>query len=746
MTFNDVNMLSSDTKDKSFDNLNDMQKKAVLSTEGPLLVLAGAGSGKTTVLVNRIAHIIRQGYARPWEILAITFTNKAAGELKERLCEMLGEDANDIWASTFHASCVRILRRNAELLGYSSNFTIYDTDDSKRVIKDCLNRLGLSDKILSPKAILNAISRAKDILQTPAEYLKENYNDLYKRSIGNVYEQYQKALKTADAMDFDDIIVNTVTLLRDYADVREYYQHKFKYVLVDEYQDTNHAQYLLTSLLAGGYNNICVVGDDDQSIYRFRGATIDNILNFEEHYRSAKVIRLEQNYRSTQTILDAANNVISKNINRKGKSLWTKNTVGEKINYHLCDTAPDEGRFIAEQILSGIDKGDEFKDFAVLYRMNSQSNLIEQSLVRMGIPYRVIGGHKFYERKEIKDAIAYLSVVANTSDAVRLQRIINEPKRGIGAQTLALAAEISAGLGISLFEVIKSSEQFPKLSRAARKLTEFAKLIEYFVDCGETMDLYDLFIEIMNKSGYIESLDLDKETAEDRKQNLNELANNLKTFSEENPQLTLNDFLQEVSLMTDIDNYNASANAVVLMTVHAAKGLEFPTVFLAGMEETVFPSAMSSMAGTEEIEEERRLAYVAITRAKKQLYITRAKTRIIFGSTKFNPESRFVNEIPDELLTKTGFGESPFTNPFFPGKEKEHQAYASNQSFSDFVASSNKTSKVQFASGDSINHSVFGQGVVLSAKPMGNDTMLEVAFTNAGTKKIMANYSKIEKI
>ena len=782
---------------RDFKSLNDMQKKAVLSTEGPLLVLAGAGSGKTTVLVNRIANIVKYGKAyysneipyepteseaalmraaadglvedcfdiehllkvdaaKPWEILAITFTNKAAGELKERLERMLGEQALDIWASTFHSSCVRILRRNAEYIGYSSNFTIYDTDDSKRVIKDCLKQLGLSDKIITPKAVLSEISRAKDSLVSPAVYLKENYMDIRKRSIGQVYEAYQTRLKNADAMDFDDIIVNTVNLLKNNPEVLEYYQRKFKYIMVDEYQDTNNAQYMLTSLLAGGYENICVVGDDDQSIYKFRGATIENILSFEHQYRNAKVIRLEQNYRSTQNILDAANKVIANNEKRKGKNLWTDNGRGELINFHTAESDRDEGVFIAQKVMDGIRKGAKFSDFAVLYRMNSQSNLVEQSFVRSGIPYRIIGGHKFYDRKEIKDALAYLSVIANPNDSVRLQRIINEPKRGIGDTSVTAAQEIADGLGIGLFEVIKSADQFPKLSRCAKKMTEFAAMIEGFIEDVDSMELAELYKKVMTDTGYIASLALDKETMEDRVANLDELSNNILRFTRENDGATLNDFLQDVALMTDIDNYNTEAETVVMMTVHSAKGLEFPVVFLAGMEETIFPSMMSSMGGDEEIEEERRLAYVGITRAKKQLYLTRARTRILFGSTKYNPPSRFINEIPQELLERTGeeirsSARSPFGSSYSGGgatripDSSRPSAPSRGFSASSAMPVREKNTTV-FNPGDTVNHKAYGQGVVLSAKPMGNDTLLEIAFATSGTKKIMANYAKVEKV
>lgn len=781
--------------ENDFSSLNNMQLKAVLSTEGPLLVLAGAGSGKTTVLVNRIANIMKYGKAyysdefirepseselamlqaaangevsaqdifeiedllslapaKPWEILAITFTNKAAGELKERLERMLGESARDIWASTFHSACVRILRRNAEAIGYSSNFTIYDTDDSKRVLKECFKQSGLSDKILTPKTCLSEISRAKDSLLSVQEYAEQNRADARRRNIAEIYSLYQAQLKASDAMDFDDLIVNTVRLLQNNKEILEYYQRKFRYIVVDEYQDTNHAQYMLTALLAGGYENICVVGDDDQSIYKFRGATIENILSFENQYGNAKIIRLEQNYRSTQNILDAANSVIANNTNRKGKNLWTDNGSGALISYHTAETDREESFYISDKILDGIKNGDKYSDFAVLYRMNSQSNLIEQSLVRMGIPYRIIGGHKFYDRKEIKDALAYLSVIVNPNDSVRLGRIINEPKRGIGDTSFSAAQEIAGALGMGIFDVIASADEFPKLNRCAKKMMTFAQMIRDFANKSDLMPLHELFKEIMSVSGYIASLDSESETREDRIANLDELANNLLRFSEENEGATLNDFLQEVSLMTDIDNYNAEADTVIMMTVHAAKGLEFKNVFLAGMEESIFPSELSRMDGTEQIEEERRLAYVGITRAKKKLYLTRARMRMLFGSTKFNQPSRFVEEIPNKLLEITSdeqpqrtYSSTVYKISSTASSGKAPQAPASRGFSAPKAFTPPQSSGESYKVGDTVVHKAYGEGVVLSAKPMGNDTMLEIAFAKAGTKKIMANYAKIEK-
>ena len=775
--------------ERDFSKLNPMQREAVLSTEGPLLILAGAGSGKTTVLVNRVANILKYGNAytsdylcrepdendiilakqmaegnisepfeiedllkcsavSPWNILAITFTNKAAKELKERLEKMLGSQAEDVWASTFHSCCVRVLRRFGDRLGYSSNFTIYDTDDSKRVVKDCLKSLKLDEKLFPPKSIINTISRAKDSLVSPNDFINQNYADIMLRHYGEVYELYQNRLKQSDAMDFDDLIVNTILLLQSEEEVRDYYQRKFRYVLVDEYQDTSHAQYILISLLAGGYNNLCVVGDDDQSIYKFRGATIENILSFENQFSQAKVIRLEQNYRSTQNILDAANSVISNNENRKGKNLWTENGRGDKIVLAVTESDLDEAKFISDSVLEGNSKGENFSNFAVLYRMNNQSNVIEQALVRAGIPYRIVGGHKFYDRKEIKDALAYLSVIANPNDSVRLQRIINEPKRGIGTTSVATALQASEALGISLFDVMKDSLNIPLLSRAAKKMTEFTQMIEELVDASSGIQLNELFERCMEVTGYTASLDLDPTTAEDRKANLAELSNNLVRFQDENPDSDLNDFLQEIALMTDIDNYNDSANAVTLMTVHSAKGLEFTEVFLAGMEEEVFPSSLS-MYERDEIEEERRLAYVGITRAKKKLYLTRAKSRMMFGSTKFNRQSRFIDEIPEELfeikdLTRSRAAVRTAVNSRYGFKEvpvNYHPKHTAVPKVSEPTGAG-----IVFKAGDSVRHKAFGEGVVLNVTPVGNDNLLEVAFTKSGTKKIMANFAKIEKI
>ena len=764
---------------KEFNRMNDMQLKAVLAVDGPLLILAGAGSGKTTVLVNRIANLIKYGRAyssneidsrvyddtfdllnsyyngdssvyekikyvlsvdapKPWEILAFTFTNKAANELKERLVLRIGEEANDIWAGTFHSICVRILRKNAEILGFSKHFTIYDTDDTKRVMKDCQRLLNIDDKYLQHKSIIAEISRAKDMLVSPEEYANLGSGNYRERTIGECYKKYQKMLKNADAMDFDDIIYYTVKLLQENDDVREYYQNKFKYVLVDEYQDTNHAQFMLTKLLSEGYNNICVVGDDDQSIYKFRGATIENILSFEKNFRNAQVIRLEQNYRSTQNILDGANAVISNNENRKGKNLWTSNGAGDKIFLNTLDDEYAEGKFIADEIMKQMCSTGKFSDFAVLYRMNSMSNSVERALVRSGIPYRIIGGHKFYDRMEIKDALAYLSVIANHDDSIRLERIINVPKRGIGATTIGVAKEIADALGISLFQVFKTSDEYEKLKRSSQKLIEFTKMIESFSELLTRESMSSVFMSLLDETGYKAMTMADKEKGEERLQNLDELNSNLIRFKEENPEGELSDFLEEVALLTDIDNYNADADTVVLMTLHSSKGLEFPVVFIPGLEEGVFPG-MQSIYDPSEIEEERRLAYVGITRAKQKLYLLNTRSRMIFGSTKYNLPSRFLEELPAECCQSLVKPKTPIRNQIKPTHEKK----TVSRGFS--IGNTTQKSNETFMVGEQVIHRVFGKGMIVSLKPMGNDTLMEIAFEKVGTKKIMANMGAVKK-
>ena len=598
--------------------LNEMQQLAVDTTEGPLLILAGAGSGKTTVLVNRVEHIISSHLATPWQVLAITFTNKAAGELRERLVSAIGEEANDIWAYTFHSCCSRILRRFGEKIGYTNHFTIYDTDDSRRVMKQCQKQLGIEDKLINHKSILAEISRAKDSLISPEEYKQTAQNDFRKSKIAECYELYQAQLKKSDAMDFDDIIFNTVKLLEENEDVRNLYQTQFKYVMVDEYQDTNHAQYVLTSLLADKYKNICVVGDDDQSIYRFRGATIENILSFENHYKGAKVIRLEENYRSTQNILDGANAVISHNKNRKGKTLFTRSGSGDKIVYKTVMSESEESQYIIDEIVKNVNNGMKYSDHAILYRMNAQSRNLEVMLTKSGISHRIIGGHRFFDRKEIKDIVSYLAVINNPSDNVRLQRIINVPKRAIGDTMFANVLEIGAGLGMSAFEVCERADEFQKTSRSASKLMNFTKMIRDFQECIENgMGLNDLLQEVLDVTKYLDYLQEEPETYEDRVNNIKELSSMFIKYEEESEDANLSEFLEDVALISDIDSYNEDEDAVVLMTLHSAKGLEFPIVFIPGMEEGIFPGNQS-MFSEEDLEEERRLAYVGITRAKKK--------------------------------------------------------------------------------------------------------------------------------
>lgn len=790
--------------EKEFSRMNPVQQQAVFTVDGPLLILAGAGSGKTTVVVNRIANIIRYGQAytssyiredldkhdikameeylegaelpqelknklavspcQPWRIMAITFTNKAAGELKERLISMLGPDGNDIWASTFHSSCARILRREGERIGYSSHFTIYDTDDSRRLMKDCMKELDIAEKNMPHKGILSEISRAKDSLITPAQFEQEAGSDYRLKVISRAYSLYQARLKDADAMDFDDLIVNTVKLFTDCPDVLEKYSDRFKYLMVDEYQDTNHAQYKLIRLLASKHENLCVVGDDDQSIYKFRGATIENILSFERNFENAKVIRLEQNYRSTQNILDAANKVIDNNTERKGKNLWTANGTGELIGIHTAENEQDEADCVATEILKLVAQGKRYSDFAVLYRMNSQSLSFERMFAKQGIPHRILGGTRFYDRAEIKDMLAYLSVVNNPSDEIRLKRILNRPKRGIGERTVEIATEIGQQVGESLFEVICKSDEYPALSKAAKKLKDFGEMMLGFINTlnDESKSLNQLYLEILDKTGYEGFLKADdQEKAQERMENVKELSSNIRRYEEEGmeneSEVSLSAFLEEISLITDIDNYDGGTDAVVLMTVHSAKGLEFPAVFLPGWEENIFPG-MSSVYNPAEVEEERRLAYVAITRAKERLYIYNAEQRMIFGSTSRNRISRFAEEIPEELVERTRstrfarmagtdqvspMGSSPKLPSF--GKTSPFAAGGGATAGKSAAQNSEKAKaapRAGYKTGDKVQHKTFGEGVILSTRAMGNDTLLEIAF-EAGTKLLGANFAKL---
>lgn len=744
-------MVQSELK-KQFSHMNNMQQQAVFCTEGPLLILAGAGSGKTTVLVNRIAYILQSELCKPWQILAITFTNKAAGELKERICNAVPEGGSDIWAATFHSTCARILRRYGDRIGFTSHFTVYGTDDQKKLVKDILKQLNYDEKMLPVKRVLNEISKAKDEMLTPQEMLKRAGYDNLKQSVAKVYEIYQSRLKTADAMDFDDMLCKTVELFQKCPDILEFYQNQFKYIMVDEYQDTNKVQYKFVSMLAAKYGNICVVGDDDQSIYKFRGATIENILSFENTFKGAKMIRLEQNYRSTQNILNAANGVISNNTMRKGKTLWTENAVGDKIEVHTSDSERDEAQFIAKTILDGVADGRKFSDFAILYRMNAQSNSIEQALSRSGIPHRVIGGRRFYDREEIRDMVAYLQVINNPHDDVRLGRIINVPKRGIGATTLEKASEIAAGLGESIYSVIKDADVYPQLSRAATKLKSFVALIDGLMEAEQSGDysLAELYNLILEHTDYEKYLKTEKDNPDVRIENIEELSSNIIKFEEDYAEeASLSNFLEEISLQTDIDNYDAEADSSVMMTLHSAKGLEFPVVFIAGLEEGVFPS-IATMMNPDELNEERRLAYVGITRAKEKLYITKAKSRMLMGHTSYNKVSRFVNEIPPELLNYTGEKKTfASTNGFSASSSHisigAGSKFTPNKSFNTFTKPAVKSVTV-YKKGDCVFHKVFGKGMIMKTEKMGNDTMLEVAFDKAGTKTLMANFSKMEKI
>ena len=782
--------------EKDFARMNDRQKQAVFTVNGPLLILAGAGSGKTTVLINRIANILRYGdaynstYLRddldendiaackayiengtplttetqehlsasacaPWRIMAITFTNKAAGELKDRLCAMLGETANDIWASTFHSTCARILRRDGERIGYSSHFTVYDTDDQRRLMKSILKELDISEKNITPKSILNEISRAKDSLISPAEYALTVGDDFRLKIISRAYTTYQKRLEDADAMDFDDLINKVVELFKKCPDVLDYYQNRFRYIMVDEYQDTNHAQYTFVRMLAEKSGNLCVVGDDDQSIYKFRGATIENILSFENTFQNATVIRLEQNYRSTQNILDAANAVIEHNTERKGKTLWTQNGTGAKIHKHTAENETDEAERNTKIILDGVAAGRKFSDYAVLYRMNSQSLTFERNFAKSGVPHRIIGGTRFYERREIREMIAYLSVINNPSDEMRLRRIINTPKRSIGDRSVEVASQIGQQTGETLFEVVSHAKDYPALSRAANKMTLFAAQMQGLIELNddEKVTLGELYDELVERIDYLNFLKTDDpESAEDRAANVQELASNLRRFEEENPEGTLSDFLEEVSLITDIDNYDNNADSVVLMTVHSAKGLEFPVVFLPGMEENIFPG-MASVYVPSEVEEERRLAYVAITRAKEELYIFHAESRMIFGMTNRNRVSRFVEEIPEMLIEHTrsrDYSARPVSMPSFGGAKPFGEA-PKTKSVAEAGGFTPKP-RVKpapagtYRVGDTVLHKAFGTGLIVSATPMANDTLLEVAFDKVGTKKLFANFARLTKV
>ncbi len=764
-----------------FANLNHMQQQAALTTEGPLLLLAGAGSGKTTVLINRVANLLRFGAGsdsrripeyineedvdflenlplemtesdrrradylcavdvpNPWNIIAITFTNKAANELKERLETMLGEGAGDVWAMTFHSACCRILRRDIERLGYDRRFTIYDTADSERVMKDIIKDMCLDDKTFPAKYILGIISKQKDKMASPQQMLDwaNDQNDLKMLPIAKAYQKYQTRLKENNAVDFDDIILLTVKLLQDNEDVRTYYQRKFKYVLVDEYQDTNHLHYLLTSLLAGGYENICVVGDDDQSIYRFRGATIANILDFEKQYRGARVIRLEQNYRSTQAILNAANAVIAHNIGRKGKRLWTANGAGSPITVYEAADESGEANYIAGRILHGT-KGKNFKDYAILYRTNAQSNALEYAFKRNGIPYRIIGGTRFFDRAEIKDMLAYLCVINNRADDLRLNRIINNPPRALGPKALDEAHRMAAAEGKPLYDVISDPYSYGPLQKNAEKFLRFTGLIEGLARLLEDgLSLPEFYDQLLERTGYVEMLQKkDTEENKSRLENVRELKSSILAYMENAEIPTLAGFLEEIALYTDIEEYNAGDDAVVMMTMHSSKGLEFPHVFLVGFEDGLFPG-MRAIGDQEEMEEERRLAYVAITRAKETLTISHARQRMLYGRTSAAMASRFLRELPEDEIVKKGTSEPRRTNVNDNYGWNQYRPRPAKTELSPRPTVSTGP-VIEFNKGDMVNHTAFGRGMVLSVLKMGGDALLEVAFDQIGTKKLMA--------
>ncbi|MDY2847019.1 MAG: 3'-5' exonuclease [Oscillospiraceae bacterium] len=778
---------------KYFNSLNDMQQQAVFAVNGPVLILAGAGSGKTTVLINRIANMITFGNAyedknvppsvteediaflksydgsrseedvsrlrelcavdtvKPYNILAITFTNKAASELKNRLADMLGEEqASQIAAATFHSACVRILRREISRLGFTGSFTIYDSDDSQSMIKTCIEALDISDKNFPPKAVMNMISSAKDKLIGPDEYEAASEGDYRKNVVAKIYREYQSRMKAANALDFDDIICHTVKLFEENPDVLDHYQNLYKYIMVDEYQDTNTAQFRLVSLLSQKRKNLCVVGDDDQSIYRFRGATIENILSFEDDFEDCTVIRLEQNYRSTQNILNAANCVVKNNLSRKEKKLWTEGEEGNKVVIYKAGDENAEARFICDKIEDNITNGGQYKDCAVLYRMNAQSNSIERNFTSRGIPYKVVGGMRFYDRKEIRDMIAYLSVINNPDDVLRFKRIVNEPKRGIGDTTVSMIEQIASDLGTSPVSVMRDAENYAPLSKKSASLTKLAAVFDSLTEAAETKPLDSLIDLLLDKTGYGTMMKNLGDEGAMRLENIYELKSTMseymRSMEEAGEEPALSGFLEEISLYTDIDKLDTNENAVCLMTIHSAKGLEFPIVFIAGMEEGIFPG-VRSMDNPDDIEEERRLAYVAITRAKKQLYITHAQTRMLFGQTNRNLQSRFIKEIDKDFVERI---DGTFKAP---KKKTEEGIVAQNNTYtlqSQMTAmkleAAKKNASADFNVGERIKSTVFGEGTILSVKKMGNDALLEVAFDEKGTKKLMANYAKIVKI
>ena len=765
-----------------YDKLNEPQREAVYHTDGPLLILAGAGSGKTRVLTHRIAYLIGERGVNPWNILAITFTNKAAEEMRQRVDNLVGFGAESVWVSTFHSACVRILRRFIDRLGYENHFTIYDTDDQKTLIKEVCRKVDVDTKVFKERSLLSAISSAKNEMILPDEFELNAGGDFAKMKIAKVYREYEAQMRANNALDFDDLLVKTVQLLQTQSDVLESYQERFRYIMVDEYQDTNTVQFQLVSLLAGKYKNLCVVGDDDQSIYKFRGANIRNILDFEHEFPDAKVIKLEQNYRSTGNILNAANSVIANNRGRKEKSLWTENGEGELIRLRQFDTAFDEADFIGEDIKNAVRQGGSYNDSAVLYRTNAQSRLLEEKFIAMNIPYKIVGGVNFYARREIKDLLAYLKTIDNGRDDVAVRRIINVPKRGIGLTTINRIQESATERGIGFYEALLAPGLIAGVGRSATKLDSFAALIEYFKTLAEEMNITDLLQEVIEKTGYIESLENeDKEEAKTRKENIDELISKAATYEEscqdKDEKATLSGFLEEVALVADIDSLDEDQEYVVLMTLHSAKGLEFPRVYLAGMEDGLFPGYMSINAGDrEELEEERRLCYVGITRAEQELTLTSARRRMVHGETQYNPMSRFVKEIPRELLdtgnkkftqetempaqqntyarAREAFRAQAFTGALggmTPAKNQGvgkpltgSQALASLQKGSQLAAGGN--GPLGYEVGDRVRHVKFGEGTVTDIKEGGRDHEVTIEFDSVGTRKMFAKFAKLVKV
>ncbi len=771
--------------EREFSELNDRQREAVFHTEGPLLVLAGAGSGKTTVLIHRIINILRfgRGYscpyapddateedllflreylrtpteknrlraetlcavepARPWQILAITFTNKAAKEIQSRLQRALGEDfARDIWASTFHSMCMRILRRECEAIGYDRSFTIYDTDDQKRVLTAVIKGRRLDDKVFDVRTVAAAIGRAKDNLMTPRMLLQEAQDRYYETTIAEIYKEYARQLRESNAMDFDDLIMKTVQLFQGNPEILERYQRQFHYVLADEYQDTNHAQYVLTSLLAGGYENICVVGDDDQSIYKFRGATITNILEFEQQYPNAVTIRLEQNYRSTQNILSAANELIRNNANRKGKELWTDNGDGTKIRFHRSDTQEGEAEYIAQSILEGFAEGNRWSDYAILYRNHVLSNALESAFKRNSVPYRIVSGLRFFDRAEVRDMLAYLWVILNPADDLRLRRIINVPARKIGNKTVETVADLASRGNTTMFDIISRAGEYDELGRAAAALKKFALMIDDLQKMLEYLPLDEFYEQVMEHTGYLAALEAKGEAEQARIENTMELKSNIAEYAQREENPTLAGFMEEVSLFTDIDRMDADADAVVMMTMHSAKGLEFPNVFLIGMEDGIFPSFRST-ENEEDLEEERRLCYVAVTRAKKQLYLTCAERRMMYGRTQYSKPSRFLEEIPEKFvdsnISETQRERQQRLDMRPSAGHQTKRAFEISGGFRKKQTTAKpKIAAMDLKPGDQVDHKAFGHGMITSCMPMGGDILLEITFDQVGTKRLMA--------